>query len=227
MPNFNDLSICSGSVAPILNNTSPNGIAGVWSPSIIDNTTSGTYEFTPNPNQCASTKTINVTVSPSNTLVSVDWTVSEAFAKNQVVTITASAPGDYLYQLDDGPFQESPVFEYVSLGTHSITVVDKNGCSAPITRTNVLVINYPKFFTPNNDGSNDTWNIFSLEDQSNFRILIFDRYGKFLKEIKPKSVGWDGMYNGHPMPSNDYWFSVEYAEQNIPKIFKSHFSLKR
>jgi gliding motility-associated-like protein len=227
VPNFNDLSICSGSVAPILNNTSPNGIAGVWSPSIIDNTTSGTYEFTPNLNQCASTKAINVTVSPSNTLVSVDWTVSEAFAKNQVVTITATAPGDYLYQLDDGPFQESPVFEYVSLGTHSITVVDKNGCSAPITRTNVLVINYPKFFTPNNDGSNDTWNIFSLEDQSNFRILIFDRYGKFLKEIKPKSVGWDGMYNGRPMPSNDYWFSVEYAEQNIPKIFKSHFSLKR
>ena len=90
-----------------------------------------------------------------------------------------------MYQLDDGPFQESPVFENVSLGTHSITVQDKNGCSPPITRNDVLVINYPKFFTPNNDGYNDTWNIFSLQDQSNSRILIFDRYGKFLKEITP------------------------------------------
>jgi gliding motility-associated-like protein len=227
VPNFNELSICSGSVAPILRNTSPNGITGVWSPSIIDNTTSGAYLFTPNSNQCASTKTINVTVNPSNTLVNVNWTVTDAFSENQVVTITATAPGDYLYQLDDGPFQDSPVFEFVSLGTHSITVVDKNGCSAAITITNVLVVNYPKYFTPNNDGSNDTWNIFSLENQSNFRILIFDRYGKFLKELRPESLGWDGNYNGHPMPSNDYWFSIEYAEQNIPKIFKSHFSLKR
>jgi gliding motility-associated-like protein len=226
-PNFIDLTICSGTVVPILNNTSPNGITGTWSPSSISNTTSGVYVFTPNANQCATSKTINVTVIPSNTLVNVVWTVSDAFSENQVVTITATAPGDYLYQLDDGPFQESPVFEYVSLGNHSITVVDKNGCSAPITKTNVLVINYPKYFTPNNDGSNDTWNIFSLEDQSNFRILIFDRYGKFLKELRPESLGWDGTYNGHPMPSNDYWFSVEYAEQNIPKIFKSHFSLKR
>jgi gliding motility-associated-like protein len=227
-PNFSDLSICSGEPAPNLNSTSPNGISGIWSPLTIDNTTSGAYVFTPNPGQpCAPTvKTINVTVIPSNAIVDLDWTVTNAFAKNQIVTVTNPVGEDYLYQLDYGPLQESPIFEYVSLGPHSITVVNKNGCSS-LTRDNVLVIDYPKYFTPNNDGVHDNWNIFSLEDQSNFRILIFDRYGKFLKEIKPKSVGWDGMYNGHPMPSNDYWFSVEYAEQNIPKIFKSHFSLKR
>lgn len=226
-PSFVDLSICSGDTAPILNTTSPNGISGTWSPSAIDNTTSATYVFTPNPNQCASAKTINVTVNPSNTLVDVNWTVTEAFAKNQIVTINATAAGDYLYQLDDGPFQESPVFEYVSLGTHSITVQDKNGCSLPITRNNVLVVNYPKFFTPNNDGYNDTWNIFTLQDQSSSKILIFDRYGKFLKEIFPNGSGWDGTYIGQPMPANDYWFSIEYTEQDIPKKFKSHFSLKR
>ena len=166
-------------------------------------------------------------MNPSNTLLDVEWTVSEAFAKNQVVTVIATGTGDYLYQLDDGPFQESPVFEYVSLGTHSITVKDKNGCSLPITRSNVLVINYPKFFTPNADGYNDTWNVFTLEDQLNSRILIFDRHGKFLKEIFPNGTGWDGTYIGQPMPANDYWFSIEYTEQDIPKKFKSHFSLKR
>ena len=142
------------------------------------------------------------------------------------MTVTDPVGVNYLYQLDYGLFQQSPVFENVSLGTHSITVKDLNGCSE-YSNDNIVVINYPKYFTPNNDGSNDTWNIFSLEDQSNFRILIFDRYGKFLKELRPESLGWDGTYNGHPMPSNDYWFSVEYAEENIPKIFKSHFSLKR
>ena len=226
-PNFSNFSICMGGLTPILNTTSPNGISGTWSPAIVNNMSSGAYVFSPNSNQCATSQTINVTVNPSNTLLDVDWTVSEAFAKNQVVTVVAIGTGDYLYQLDDGPFQESPVFEYVSLGTHSITVKDENGCSLPITRSNVLVINYPKFFTPNADGYNDTWNIFTLEDQLNSRILIFDRHGKFLKEIFPNGTGWDGTYIGQPMPANDYWFSIEYTEQDIPKKFKSHFSLKR
>ncbi|SEG52136.1 T9SS type B sorting domain-containing protein [Flavobacterium urumqiense] len=227
-PNFSDFSICSGEAVPNLNSKSPNGISGIWSPSTIDNTTSGAYLFTPNPGQpCAPTvKTIYVTVIPSGAIVNLGWTVTYAFAENQIVTVTDPVGVNYLYQLDYGLFQQSPVFENVSLGTHSITVKDLNGCSE-YSNDNIVVINYPKYFTPNNDGSNDTWNIFSLEDQSNFRILIFDRYGKFLKELRPESLGWDGTYNGHPMPSNDYWFSVEYAEQNIPKIFKSHFSLKR
>ena len=227
-PNFSDFSICSGESVPNLNSTSPNGISGIWSPSTIDNTTSGAYLFTPNPGQpCAPTvKTIYVTVIPSGAIVNLGWTVTYAFAENQILTVTDPVGVNYLYQLDYGLFQQSPVFENVSLGTHSITVKDLNGCSE-YSNDNIVVINYPKYFTPNNDGSNDTWNIFSLEDQSNFRILIFDRYGKFLKELRPESLGWDGTYNGHPMPSNDYWFSVEYAEQNIPKIFKSHFSLKR
>jgi gliding motility-associated-like protein len=228
-PNFTDFSICSGDVVANLNSTSPNGINGTWSPSnIVNTTTSASYTFTPIAGQpCVPTvKAINVTVNPSNAIVNLDWTVTDAFAKNQIVTVTDPVGVDYLYRLDDGPFQESPIFEYVSLGTHALTVASKNGCST-LTVDNVLVIDYPKYFTPNSDGFNDTWNIFSLEDQSNFRILIFDRFGKFLKEIRPKSIGWDGMYNGHPMPANDYWFSVEYAEQNIAKIFKSHFSLKR
>lgn len=227
-PNFVDLNVCSGGIVPPLNTRSPNGISGTWSPSSINNVSSGTYDFTPNPNQCATPKkTINVTVSPSATLVNVDWTVTDAFVTNQMVTVIASGAGNYLYQLDSGPFQENPIFENVAFGNHSITVKDLYGCSASITINNVLVINYPKYFTPNGDGYNDTWNIFSLKDQLNSRIYIFDRYGKLLKDISTQGLGWDGLYTGQPMPADDYWFSVEYVEQDVSKKFKSHFSLKR
>jgi gliding motility-associated-like protein len=226
-PDFEDLSICSGTVAPVLPAISPNGITGTWLPSTINNTTSGAYVFTPNAPQCATSKTINVTVNPSNTLVSISWIVTDAFTKNQIVTVTATAAGNYLYQLDSGPFQTSTVFENMASGLHSITVIDANGCSAPITDNNVLVIGYPKFFTPNGDGYNDIWNITSLSDQLNTRIYIFDRYGKLLKDISPNGSGWDGTYIGQPMPADDYWFTVEYSEQNIIKKYKSHFSLKR
>jgi len=228
VPDFNNFSLCSGDVAPVLSPVSPNGITGVWNPSTVDNMNSAAYVFKPDVGQpCTPTdKTINVTVNPSNAILSLNWTVTDAFTKNQIVTITNPVGVNYLYQIDSGPFQASPLFENVASGLHSITVNDVNGCSQ-LTDNNVLVIGYPKYFTPNGDTYNDNWNISGLSAQLNCRIYIFDRYGKLLKDISPKELGWDGTYIGHPMPSDDYWFTVEYSEQNTIKKFKSHFSLKR
>jgi len=227
-PGFSDFSICSGNGAPNLDTTSPNGVTGTWNPATIDDMNSDSYTFTPDSGQCASPQTITVTVIPSDVLVDFNWTVTEAFAENQKITVTAiAAGGDYLYKLDDGPFQSSPVFEYVASGSHSITVMDQEGCSMPITKNDILVINYPKYFTPNNDGFNDTWNVKELSSQPSAYIRIFDRYGKFLKQISPNGNGWNGAFNGYLLPADDYWFVIHYLENNIIKEFKSHFALKR
>lgn len=227
-PGFSDFSICSGNGAPNLGTTSPNRVTGTWNPAIIDDMNSDSYTFTPDPGQCASPQTITVTVVPSDILVDFNWTVTEAFAENQKITVSATAPReDYLYKLDDGSFQSSPVFEYVASGSHSITVMDQAGCSVPITKNDILVINYPKYFTPNNDGFNDTWNVKELSLQPSAYIRIFDRYGKFLKQISPNGDGWNGAFNGYLLPADDYWFVIHYLENNIIKEFKSHFALKR
>ncbi|MBC7524042.1 MAG: gliding motility-associated C-terminal domain-containing protein, partial [Flavobacterium sp.] len=63
VPTFNTIpSFCSGSTAPVLPTTSLNGISGTWSPSIVSNTASGNYTFIPNSGQCATNKTIFITV---------------------------------------------------------------------------------------------------------------------------------------------------------------------
>ena len=59
--------ICSGSAAPVLPTTSLNGITGTWSPAMVSNTVSGTYTFTPDAGQCATSTTIDVTVTPAVT----------------------------------------------------------------------------------------------------------------------------------------------------------------
>ena len=102
---------------------------------------------------------------------------------------------------------------------------DKNGCG--ITTAQALIVNYPKYFTPNGDGINDTWNIVDLRRQSEAVIHIFDRYGILLKQIYPSGSGWDGTYNGQMVTSDDYWFTISYSKNNDPKEFKAHFSLKR
>ena len=156
----------------------------------------------------------------------VSYALSQNFEDNQVITIEAvGVGGDYEYQLDFGPFQDSPTFENVSSGTHTITVRDKNGCGN--TTSQALVVNYPKFFTPNGDGFNDTWNIKDLKNQANSVIYIYDRYGKIMKQIQPNGNGWDGTLSGQPVPSDDYWFTITYKEDNVEKEFKSHFAMKR
>ncbi|SCY07072.1 T9SS type B sorting domain-containing protein [Flavobacterium caeni] len=150
---------------------------------------------------------------------------NEAFIDNPVITITVIGSGDYEYQLDNGAYQRSNVFTGLTLGEHTIHVRDQDDCT-DITQT-FTVIGYPKFFTPNHDGYNDTWNISALADQRTSKISIFDRYGKLLKQISPGGEGWDGTLNGYPLPATDYWFVVEYLDQQIRREFKAHFALKR
>ncbi len=167
-----------------------------------------------------------VSVTEINSATDFTYTVTNAFTDNATVTINViDGNGSFLYQLDDQDLQGSSVFTGVSSGTHQLTVVDQKGCTY-LTKE-ILIIDYPKFFTPNGDGHNDYWNIFTLRDQPNTKIYIFDRYGKLIKEISPLGIGWDGTFNSEELPSTDYWFTVEYQENQQTKVFKAHFSLKR
>jgi gliding motility-associated-like protein len=169
---------------------------------------------------------VSVTVIPSEPAI-VTYEVSEDFADSQSITVTATGQGNnFEYQLDNGPFQDSNVFEDVASGMHTITVRDKYGCGRVTVQA--LVVNYPKYFTPNSDGYNDTWNIRDLSNQSTAKITIYDRYGKMLSQILPSNSGWDGTYNGKLMPSDDYWFSVSYTDEHqVLQEFRSHFAMKR
>jgi gliding motility-associated-like protein len=88
------------------------------------------------------------------------------------------------------------------------------------------VLGIPHYFTPNGDGYNDYWNVKGVSAQFNYlsRILIFDRFGKLLKQIGTTGLGWDGTYNGHPMPADDYWYNIEFEDG---RNAKGHFALKR
>ena len=153
-----------------------------------------------------------------------------AFAQEHVIQATATGIGDYEFRLDTGPWQLDGTFNNVSPGLHTVYVRDLNGCG--IGTATVLVVDYPRFFTPNGDGYNDTWHIIGADLHPGLvasDIYIFDRYGKLLKKLDPQGEGWDGTYNGRPMPSTDYWFTIEYQipALNVTRRFRAHFSLKR
>ncbi len=161
------------------------------------------------------------------------YVISNAFSDSQSITVNVVGFGIYEYSLDDGPRQTSNVFVNVSFDPHIIHVWDMtdgvaNSCDE-FTIQFANPIDYPHYFTPNGDGIHDNWNIRGLQNQAGTRIYIFDRYGKLLKQISAAGPGWDGTYNGHLLPADDYWFTVEYVEPNTgaQTQFKAHFTLKR
>ena len=187
----------------------------------------GTYSVVaiPNDNQLCRSAPKSVAIVPSLPPSGIVATPSDYFAEVQTITVTVTPTGNYEYQIDNGGFQSSNIFTNVGAGLHTITVVDVNHCGQ--ATTTAYIVDYPRFFTPNGDGYHDTWNISELSAQPNAKIYIFDRFGKFLKEIRPSGAGWSGIYNAKDLPATDYWFVVTYEEKGITKELKSHFALKR
>ena len=211
---FDDTIICEGETIFFPDTTN---FEGTWFPMVISNSETATYTFTPNGN-CVLQTTWQVTVVERLTNLNVS-----ILNNTTIIANVENNNNQLLYQLDDGVFQYSNVFENVTNGCHTINVTDLVSCSS--LSTTVFIFDYPKFFTPNDDGYNDYWNIFFENSVTN--INIFDRFGKLLKQIQQNEMGWDGKYNGHKLPSTDYWFVLDYEECGVFRTFKSHFSLKR
>lgn len=82
-----------------------------------------------------------------------------------------------------------------------------------------------QFFTPNNDGVNDKWLVEGLENYPEAEVEIYDRFQRrLLKEKARDFTGWDGCYNGHAMPNDDYWFVIITYGYN--ETVTGHFLLK-
>mgnify|MGYP001814796204 FL=1 len=171
---------------------------------------------------CEATKPFSVIESDEATI---DFTTTVDFADPNSITVGVSGIGDYVFRLENGPEHMSFVFNDVSLGLHTVTIRDLNGCND--VSQEVVVIDIPKFVTPNNDGYFDTWHIVGIEQLAGTMVYIFDRQGKLLKTLTHTAVGWDGTFNGEYMPSNDYWFLAEVIQDGNAFDVKGHFTLKR
>jgi len=189
----------------------------------------GTYNVTiSNASGCYKERTITVESSNIATIESIN--VIDV-TQNNIITVFISGEGTYEYQLINenniaisSAHQESNIFENVTPGIYTVIVNDiKNNCGSVSQK--VSVIGFPKVFTPNGDGFNDTWQVYGVSNmfQTNTIIYIYNRYGKLIKELNPLENGWDGTFNGTKLPADDYWFSITLEDG---RTFKNHFTLK-
>ncbi|WP_396600439.1 T9SS type B sorting domain-containing protein [Algibacter sp. R77976] len=198
----------------------------------ISVSTPGTYSITltkTNGTGCSRIRTIFVDASEQATINQEDVTIVDLSENNSVTIDTTNlGMGNYEYALQEEEstfinYQSEPVFNNVRPGFYTIHVKD-DICG--VSTLNISVIGFPKYFTPNGDGINDLWKILGVNEntQPNTTVLIFDRYGKLIKQLLVQDAGWDGTFNGNILSTNDYWFKV-FLEDG--RQFSGHFTLKR
>lgn len=223
-PDFEEeqISLCNGATATL----DVNDIyeTYLWSNGDTDYTTTidapGIYTITVGENDCSATKTFVVITPDAPVITSVD--IQDLTPNENTVLVNFSGTGNYEFSLDGIKFQDSPYFSGVASGNYTVYMRDKFGCGD--TSTKITIVNFPKFFTPNNDGINEFWTIASLKEQPNATVHIFDRFGKLIIQFKGNAKGWDGKLNSKDLPSSDYWFLATLEDG---KTIKGHFSLKR
>lgn len=117
----------------------------------------------------------------------------------------------------------SNILEKATYGTvYHVTIANELGCSTEYEfETPLYDIQIPEYFV----ADRDRWKVENLERFPRSSYKIYDRFGKLVFEGVSDDEGWDGLYNGHAMPSTDYWYVLNMPE--IDRQFSGHFTLIR
>ena len=103
---------------------------------------------------------------------------------------------------------------------------DSQGCIAVSDRVFFSSLGVTQAFSPNGDGINDIWDLSVLQGCPNARVYVYDRYGRKLWETNDTQLKWDGIVKGKPVPSDTYWFAIDFNDGKTP-IYKSEVTIKR
>lgn len=145
----------------------------------------------------------------------------------EIIANATGGTGIYTFYLNGEDYGDTNVFTVTEEGTYTVRVEDSAGCEA-IASIEIIIIGpcIPNYFTPNGDGTADTWGPECTEDFPNLTFDIFDRYGR---KVATYNVGeyWDGRYNGTELPTGDYWYVVNPNSPISAKQYVGHFTLYR
>jgi gliding motility-associated-like protein len=200
------------------NNFVPNGPNSVYIPNFSDSL-NGTFGIQLNVNYCfsdSSTTEIEVLEVPS-----FSFGGDPRFCFGESYTISGpDSVTNYLWHTGS----TSQSITITETDTVSLVVTYANGCfywnSIVVEEVNCNLNDTPNAFSPNGDGVNDNLE-FKVGGGKIYSILIYNRWGRLMKEIGPDISFWDGTdMNGNPVTDGTFFYiiSVEMINETTDKV---------
>ena len=125
---------------------------------------------------------------------------------------------------------QNPVYAYSEAGEHQVMLIvsTPNGCSDTAWGSvNILDdIIIPNVFTPNGDGYNDVFEIIS-RGFINYKLLIYNRWGKIVFETDNPTLFWDGTQNGEKVADGTYFYTIDLGNQVKKKALHGSITVIR
>ena len=85
---------------------------------------------------------------------------------------------------------------------------DEDTVAVDSTALHASLLEMPNAFSPNDDGINDTYHVKKYQNITEFRALIFNRWGQCLYTWNEIDGSWDGTYKGRPVKDGVYFVRV-------------------
>lgn len=148
--------------------------------------------------------------------------------------ITVQADGEnkpLSYSIDGFNFQSDNRFNDLVDGSYTLYIQDTLGCridSSLILLENNCPVYIPNVFSPNSDGRNDRFQVFTNGDPNTI-VLNYDIFGRWGEHIYSASnllptdynLFWDGTFHGQKMGVGIYVYLVEIGYEDGEKIVLS------
>ena len=120
----------------------------------------------------------------------------------------------YIYSWNTTPPQDGQLIRGLPAGLYSVTVIDANGCTFTFNNEEIEE-KYPKVFmpnafTPNGDGSNDSFFAITECSITYFEMKVFNRWGELIFYSDDITRGWNGDFKGEEAPKGLYTYEIAY-----------------
>lgn len=187
----------------------------------------GTYTLTvTDANGCVSSDIVTVSnatppvasfmVTPDNGTIPLTVSTTNTSSGNGLSYVWTSGQGDTSIAFE-------PDFTYNLPGNPDLMLVvtDNNGCVDTAWTTLTILDEYlliiPNVFSPNNDGSNDVFELVT-KGVADVDARIYDRWGVYMAGFTGIAGNWDGKKNGKTASEGTYFYIITITKSNGEKL---------
>ncbi|ASS50232.1 MAG: hypothetical protein A3D31_11740 [Candidatus Fluviicola riflensis] len=163
---------------------------------------------------CSNSVTLPITF--ANPVASFTYSPTDPDVINPTVQFTNTSSNATTYAWDFGGLgnstQTNPSFNFPNVvNTYTVTLIAYAGnctdtTSALITVNDVMIYSVPNVFSPDNDGVNDEFQVYT-ENAASVSVTIVNRWGEFIKELDGLTETWDGTFQGKEASEGVYFFT--------------------